>query len=412
VGLIVQKFGGTSVADPDKIKAAARRLAAARQAGNGVVGVVSAMGKATDELLDLANAVSPDPAPRELDMLLSVGERISCALVAMALHDLGADAVSLTGTQAGILTDTSHTAAKILDIRADRIHSELERGRIVLVAGFQGVSTLQEVTTLGRGGSDATAVALAAALSADVCEIYTDVEGVFNADPRLVPDACKLDRVSFEEMLELSASGAQVLMLRSVEFARNHGVRIHVRSSFTDTEGTWVVSQEELTEQPIISGIAHDTSEAEVNIVGVPDRPGIAAHVFKALAADGVNVDMIVQTVSSEGTTDISFTVPTADLERTDALIRAVAADVGAAGVTTDSDIAKISLIGAGMRTHPGVAAEMFQALADAGINIGMISTSSIRLSCVVPAKDVERAVQAVHARFSLHEPAVVAELG
>jgi aspartate kinase len=412
MGIVVQKFGGTSVADPAKIKAAARRLAAAREAGSGVVGVVSAMGKATDELLDLANAVSPDPAPRELDMLLSVGERISCALVAMALHDLGADAVSLTGTQAGILTDTAHTAAKILGIRADRIHAELERGRIVLVAGFQGVSTLQEVTTLGRGGSDATAVALAAALSADVCEIYTDVEGVYNADPRIVPGARKLDQVSFEEMLDLSASGAQVLMLRSVEFARNHGVRIHVRSSFNDTEGTWVVSQEELTEQPLISGIAHDTSEAEVNIVGVPDRPGIAAHVFRALAAEGVNVDMIVQTVSSEGTTDISFTVPKTDLERTEALIRTVAADVGAAGVTTDPDIAKISLVGAGMRTHPGVAAEMFQALADAGINIGMISTSSIRLSCVVPAKDVERAVQAVHARFALHEPSVVAELG
>ena len=408
--LVVLKFGGSSVADPEKINAVARRLVAAREQGNQVVGVLSAMGKTTDQLIGLAHDVSPLPHSREMDMLLSAGERISNALCAMAIHDLGCDAVSLTGSQAGILTDTSHGRAKILDVRADRVHEELDRGRIVLVAGFQGVSTAQEVTTLGRGGSDATAVAIAAGLKADVCEIYTDVEGVFTADPRIVPHARKLDRISFEEMLELSATGAKVLMLRSVEFARNHGVRIHVRSTFTGNPGTWVVSQEELMEHPIISGISHDTSEAEVTIVGVPDRPGIAAHVFRRLAAEGLNVDMIVQNVSHEGLTDISFTVPKADLPRAEGLFTAVGEEVGARGVAQDPDIARVSLIGAGMRTYPGVAADMFEALADAGVNIGMISTSSIRISCVVPAKDVETAVRVVHERFKLHEPQIAAE--
>ena len=408
----MQKFGGTSVGDPQKLTAVARRLVAAREAGSQVVGVLSAMGRVTDELLALSHEVSPLPEPRELDMLLSVGERISCALAAMAINDLGHKAISLTGSQAGIVTDTSHGKAKIVDIRAHRIHEALEADQIVLVAGFQGVSTDFEVTTLGRGGSDLTAVALAAALDADVCEIFTDVEGVFTADPRIVPEARKLKVVSYEEMLELSASGGKVLMLRSVEFARNHGVRIHVRSSFSDTEGTLVTSQEELMEQPIISGIAHDTSEAEITILGVPDRPGIAAALFRKLADETVNVDMIVQNVSAEGHTDISFTVPKSELLRIGPVIDAVAAEVGARGVQQDSEIAKISLIGAGMKSNPGVAADMFDALAEAGINIGIISTSSIRISCVVPASEVERAVRVVHDKFRLSESVVLAEEG
>ena len=410
MGLVVQKFGGTSVEGPERLKAVARRLVAARDAGNDVVGVLSAMGGATDELVDLAHQVSATPDPRELDMLLSVGERISCALAAMAIHDLGHTAISLTGSQAGVVTDTDHTRAKVLEIRPRRIHDALGQGAIVLVAGFQGVSTEFEVTTLGRGGSDATAVALAAALGADACEIYTDVEGVFSADPRVVPQARKLDAVSYEEMLELAAGGAKVLMLRSVEFARNHGVRIHVRSSLSANEGTWVVSQEELMEQAIISGIAHDTSEAEVTILGVPDRPGIAARVFRTLADVSVNVDMIVQNVSAEGHTDISFTLPKTEMRRAVEVLEPLAAEIGARGLAHDPEIAKISLVGAGMRTHPGVAADMFDALAEAGINIGIISTSSVRISCVVPAGQVERAVQAVHERFRLHEPVVTAE--
>ena len=408
----MQKFGGTSVGDPQKLTAVARRLVAAREAGSQVVGVLSAMGRVTDELLALSHEVSPLPEPRELDMLLSVGERISCALAAMAINDLGHKAISLTGSQAGIVTDSSHGKAKIVEIRAHRIHEALEADQIVLVAGFQGVSTEAEVTTLGRGGSDLTAVALAAALDADVCEIFTDVEGVFTADPRIVPEARKLRAMSYEEMLELSASGGKVLMLRSVEFARNHGVRIHVRSSFNDTEGTLVTSQEELMEQPIISGIAHDTSEAEITILGVPDRPGIAAALFRRLADETVNVDMIVQNVSADGHTDISFTVPKSELLRIGPVIEAVAADVDARGVAQDSEIAKISLIGAGMKSNPGVAADMFDALAEAGINIGIISTSSIRISCIVPASDVERAVRVVHDKFRLSESVVMAEEG
>ena len=410
MALVVQKFGGTSVAGPERLQAVARRLVAAREAGNDVVGVLSAMGGATDDLIALAHQISPAPHPRELDMLLSVGERISCALAAMAIHDLGHTAISLTGSQAGVVTDTEHTRAKVLEIRPQRIHEALAQGAIVLVAGFQGVSTEFEVTTLGRGGSDTTAVALAAALEADACEIYTDVEGVFTADPRLVPEARKLDALSYEEMLELAASGAKVLMLRSVEFARNHGVRIHVRSSLSGNEGTWVVSQEELMEQPIISGIAHDTSEAEVTILGVPDRPGIAARVFRTLADVGMNVDMIVQNVSAEGHTDISFTLPRTEMRRAIEVLEPLAAEIEARGLAHDPEIAKISLVGAGMRTHPGVAADMFDALAAAGINIGIISTSPVRISCVVPAAQVERAVQAVHECFQLHEPVVSAE--
>jgi aspartate kinase len=412
VALVVQKFGGTSVAGAERLRAVARRLVAAREEGDDVVGVLSAQGSTTDELLALAHEISAEPEPRELDMLLSVGERISCALAAMAIHDLGHRAISLTGSQAGIVTDTAHTSAKIVEIRAPRIRTALEGGAIVLVAGFQGVSTASEVTTLGRGGSDTTAVALAAALGADRCEIFTDVEGVFTADPRLVPGARKLDAVSYEDMLELAASGARVMMARSIEFGRRHGVRIHVRSSLSDAEGTWIVSQEELMEQPIISGIAHDTTEAEVTILAVPDRPGIAARVFRGLADVGVNVDMIVQNVSAEGHTDISFTLPSSELPRARRVLEPLAEEIGAGGVASDSEIAKISLVGAGMKTHPGVAADMFEALAENGINIGIISTSSVRISCVVPLGDVERAVQAVHDRFSLHAPAVAAESG
>ena len=412
MALVVQKFGGTSVSGPDRLRAVAGRLVAAREDGDEVVGVLSAMGSTTDELLALAHEISDAPAPREIDMLLSVGERISCALAAMAIHDLGHLAISLTGSQAGIVTDTAHTSAKIVEIRAPRIRTALDEGAIVLVAGFQGVSTASEVTTLGRGGSDTTAVALAAALGADRCEIFTDVDGVFTADPRLVDGARKLDAISYEEMLELAAGGAKVMMLRSVEFARRHGVRIHVRSSFSGEQGTWIVSQDELMEQPIISGIAHDTSEAEVTILAVPDRPGIAARVFRTLADVGVNVDMIVQNVSAEGHTDISFTLPSSELPRARGVLEPLSAEIGASGVTSDAEIAKISLVGAGMRTHPGVAADMFDALAEAGINIGIISTSSVRISCVVPLADVQRAVQAVHDRFALHAPVVAAERG
>jgi aspartate kinase len=343
-------------------------------------------------------------------MLLTAGERISMALLSMAIIDLGRQAISFTGSQAGIVTDTSHGKAKIIDIRARRVREEIAAGKIAIVAGFQGVSTEDEVTTLGRGGSDTTAVALAAGLDADVCEIYTDVEGVYTADPRIVAGARKLREVAYEEMLELAASGAKVLMARSVEFGRNHGVVIHVRSTFSEADGTWVRKEEELMEHPTISGIAHDTSEAKVTISGVPDRPGIAARVFRPLADAGVNIDMIVQNVSEAGHTDISFTLPTTDLPRAEPILAETATAVEARGVATDAGIAKVSLVGAGMKTHPGVAAEMFDALADAGINIEIISTSSIRISCVVRAAEVERAVQVIHDRFRLSDEVVYEE--
>jgi aspartate kinase len=404
---IVMKFGGSSVADPDKLKAVARRIVAASEADNRVVAVISAMGDTTDELIDLAHRVSARPEPRELDMLISVGERISCALAAMAIHDLGHEAISLTGSQAGIVTDTTHTKAKIVDVRAKRIHEALDENRIVLVAGFQGVSTGLEITTLGRGGSDTTAVALAAALGAESCEIYTDVEGVFTADPRIVPEARKLHAVSYEEMLEMSATGARVMALRSVEFARNYRVRLHVRSAFSAGEGTWIREEDErMLEKAIISGVTHDTSEAKVTILGVPDRPGIAAGVFRPLADAGVNIDMIVQNVSERGHTSISFTLPKTDLAIADPILERTAKEVGASGYTKDPEIGKISLVGAGMRSHPGVAADMFDALAAAGINIEIISTSSIRISCVVRAADVERAVRVVHEAFQLEQTA------
>jgi aspartate kinase len=402
MALIVQKYGGTSVADPERIKNVARRVVSTAADGRQVCVVVSAMGDTTDELLDLAARVSSGRHPREQDMLLTSGERISIALLSMAIIDLGRDAISFTGSQAGIVTDTSHGRARIVEMRAGRVGDALAEGKIVIVAGFQGVSTALDVTTLGRGGSDTTAVALAAALGADHCEIYTDVEGVFTADPRVVPEARKLDALSYEEMLELAASGAKVLMLRSVEYARNHGVLIHVRSSLSDEDGTWIVREEDMLERAIVSGVAHDSSEAKVTIAGVPDRPGIAASVFRPLADAGVNIDMIVQNVSEAGHTDISFTLPKEDLAHAEPILQKVANEVDASGCSRDSDIAKISLVGAGMKTDPGVAADMFEALAQAGINIEIISTSSIRISCVVRAADAERAVRTLHQKFGL----------
>jgi aspartate kinase len=403
VSIIVQKYGGTSVADAERVRAVAGRVLRAREAGHEVVVVVSAMGQTTDELLALANGITSTPEPRELDMLLTAGERIAMSVLAIALNARGCRAASYTGSQAGIITDTQHGRAKIVEIRPARIRESLEAGNVVIVAGFQGLSTTYDITTLGRGGSDTTAVALAAALSAEACEIYTDVPGVFTADPRIVPDARRIDRISYEGMLELAASGAKVLQLRSVEYARRNNVRLHVRSSFTDEEGTWVVEEDEPgMEQALISGVALDAEEAKVTLEEVPDRPGIAASIFKAVAADGINVDMIVQNVSHQGKTDVSFTVPREDLARLERLLSGVVKDVGAFRFSTDGDIAKISLVGAGMKSHPGVAAEMFDALASEGVNIEMISTSSIRISCVVRATDAERAVQAIHTRFGL----------
>ncbi len=407
---IVQKFGGTSVASAERIRRVAERVTATARDGHRVCVAVSAMGGTTDELIELANQVSSRPHPRELDMLLTAGERISMALLSMAIVELGFEAVSLTGSQAGILTDAAHGRARIVEVRGRRVADTLAAGKIAIVAGFQGVSATSDVTTLGRGGTDTTAVALAAYLKADVCEIYTDVDGVYTADPRIEPRARKLNELAFEEMLELASCGARVLMNRSVEYARNHDVPIHVRSSFNDAEGTWVRKESDLMEKAIISGIAHDSSEAKVTITSVPDRPGIAARLFRALADAGVNIDMIVQNVAADGETDISFTMPRADLDGTKDLLDTIATEIGSAGVVTDSNIAKVSLIGAGMRSHPGVAARTFEALAEANINIGIISTSSIRISCVVAADDVERAVQAVHEAFRLSDEVVYEE--
>ncbi|HZO34082.1 MAG TPA: aspartate kinase [Gaiellaceae bacterium] len=404
MGLVVQKFGGTSVGDPERIANVARRIASTSEAGSDVCVVVSAMGATTDDLLDLARRLSGSPNPRELDVLLTAGERISIALLAIALDALGLAAVSFTGDQAGIVTDGAHGQARIVEIRVDPVRRALAAGQIAIVAGFQGISPGRDVTTLGRGGSDATAVALAAALQADACEIYTDVDGVYTADPRIEPGATKLATVSYEEMLDLAACGARVLMLRSVELARNAGVPIHVRSSFHEGDGTWIVKEENMLERAIVSGVAHDTSEAKVTITGVPDRPGIAASLFRPLAAAGINVDMIVQNVSEAGRTDISFTLPRDDLERAEPVLREAAEAMEATGVSADRRIAKVSLVGAGMKSDPGVAADMFDALAEAGINIAIISTSPIRISCVVGEDDVEAAVRAVHAKFRLEE--------
>ena len=398
--IVVMKFGGTSVAGAEQIKRAAARIVAAREAGSQVVAVLSARGRTTDELVAQAQEISARPVAREMDMLLSTGERISCALCAMAIHDMGHEAISLTGSQAGIVTDSFHTKARIVDVRADRIRQALGEDRIVLVAGFQGVSTeSRDVTTLGRGGSDTTAVALAAALDASVCEIYTDVAGVFSADPRLVPDARKLVRVSFEEMLEMSASGAGVLQLRSVEYARNHGVRIHCRSSFEDGPGTLVVAEEETMEQPFVTAVTHSNAEARVTLTGVRDEPGVAGA--------NVNVDVIIQNepVGGNQLADLSFTVDRADLQTARDTIAALG-DVSLK-VRADEQIGKVSIIGAGMRSHPGVAAKVFEVLGAERINIEMISTSPIKISCVIAANRVADAVKVLHKTFELGDDAV-----
>jgi aspartate kinase len=412
---MVQKYGGSSVADAERIKRVAERIVDARKAGDDVVVVVSAMGDTTDELMDLAHRVSPVPAGRELDMLLTAGERISMALLAMAIHNLGYEARSYTGSQAGVLTTSTHGRARIIDVTPGRLQGALDEGAIAIVAGFQGVAQdTKDITTLGRGGSDTTAVALAAALNADVCEIYTDVDGVFTADPRIVPNARQIGQVTYEEMLELAACGAKVLMLRCVEYARRFRVPIHVRSSYSSRSGTMVTgSMEDLAvEQAMITGVAHDRSEAKITIVGVPDEPGEAARIFESVAGAEINIDMIVQNVSTEGTgrTDISFTLPKTDGPTAMTALSKIQESVGFKGLLYDDHVGKVSLVGAGMRSHPGVAAKFFASLGDAGVNIEMISTSEIRVSVVCRDTDLDAAVRAVHAAFDLggEEHAVV----
>ena len=408
MGLIVQKYGGSSVADAEGMKRVANRIVAAKRDGNQVVVVVSAMGDTTDELIELAKQITPMPSGRELDMLLTAGERISMALLAMAITNLGHEARSFTGSQAGVITTSAHGRARIIDVSPGRIQEALKEGAIAIVAGFQGISQdTKDVTTLGRGGSDTTAVALAAALDADVCEIYTDVDGVFSADPRVVPNARKLKTVTYDEMLELAASGAKVLHLRCVEYARRYDLPIHVRSSFSTNEGTWVVKDHPEgadMEQAIISGIAHDKSEAKITIVGVPDRTGVAARIFQAIADADINIDMIVQNVSAAATglTDISFTLPKAEGADAIGVLQKLQGEVGYASIQYDDQIGKLSLVGAGMRSHPGVTATFFGALSAAGVNIEMISTSEIRISVICREADIERGVRAAHTAFEL----------
>jgi len=402
MALVVQKYGGTSVGDAERIRAVASHVAKTRAEGNEAVVVVSAMGKFTDELIKLADEVSPTRPPRELDMLLTAGERISMALVSMALADQGVQSASFTGSQAGIITDTEHTRAKILEMRPERIREAIDAGKVPVVAGFQGVSTDHDITTLGRGGSDVTAVALAAALGADVCEIYTDVTGVYTADPRVVPKAHRLDKISFDEMMEMAATGGRVLMLRSVEFARRHGVPLHVRSSFTWEPGTWIVEEDPTMEEAVVTAITDDTSEAKITVGGVPDKPGIAAKLFRELANEGINVDMIVQNTGANGLTDISFTVALTELDAATDVCENVKGVIGAASVTTDNNIGRVSIVGAGMKSSAGVTALMFETLSNNGINIEMISTSSIRISCVLRADKVGDAVRFLHTAFGL----------
>jgi aspartate kinase len=402
MSLVVQKFGGTSVADVERIMNVAGRVAESKKRIDHIVVVVSALARTTDQLLDLAGEISPAPPEREMDMLLSTGEQVSTSLLAMALGEIGQDAISMTGQQVEIVTDRGHTRAKIRHVGAERVVHELRKGRVVVVAGFQGVTSEGEITTLGRGGSDTTAVALAAALHADCCEIYTDVDGVFTADPRVVSEARKLNEISYMEMLEMAATGARVLQARSVEYARNYEVVLHVRSSFHEGEGTVVKSEVDIMEKAIISAVTHDFDEAKVTVIGVPDRPGVAARLFGVLADNNINVDMIIQNVSEHARTDISFTVPKPDLDRIKKVIGDVSDSIGAQGSRFDDKIAKISLVGSGMRSHPGVAAGMFKTLADEGINIEMISTSPIRISCVVRVEDGEKAVRVLHRYFDL----------
>lgn len=400
--VIIQKYGGTSVADVEKIKNVARRIAEEKKEGKSIVVVVSALGDTTDELLAMASQISKSPSSRELDMLLSAGERISASLLSMAMEELNVSAVSLTGSQAGIITDNSHTKARIVDINSKRILDELEKGKVVIVAGFQGVSHEKNITTLGRGGSDLTAVALAASLNADICEIFTDVDGIFTADPYVVPESKKIDYVSYDEMLELAASGAQVMQTRSVEFAKNNNVKLHVRSSFNMLNGTVIEKESELLESSIVTGIGYDESEAKITILKVPDRPGIAASVFGALARDNINVDMIIQNVSSESHTDITFTLPKNDLENAKKILAVVNENINAEGCAYDENIAKVSLIGAGMKTSPGIAAKMFEILSKENINIQMINTSTIKISVVVSKDEGQKAVKVLHKAFEL----------
>jgi aspartate kinase len=409
--IIVQKYGGTSVDGVERLRVVADRVVRARDAGNDVIVVVSAMGQTTDDLARMAKDIAPDPDPREMDMLLTAGERIAMALLGIAINERGCRAASYTGSQAGIITDTAHGQAKIIEIRPKRILEALDAGNVVIIAGFQGLSSAYEITTLGRGGSDLTAVAMAAAVGAEVCEVYTDVGGVMTADPRLVPHARLIQRIGYDDMLELAAAGAKVLQSRSVELARRSGLRLHVRSSFDDeAPGTWVQEVDDQMEDVLISGVALETDEAKVTFDGVPDRPGVAAMLFKAVASAGVSVDMIVQNVSHDGATDLSFTAPIADVASLEAAVGGIAHQVGARNWSVDDGIAKISLVGAGMKSQPGVAADMFDALATEGINIEMISTSPIRISCVVRKADAERSLRVVHARFGLDVPAEMAD--
>ena len=404
MAIVVQKFGGTSVADPERMREVADHVARTRRRGDDVVLVVSAMGKETDDLLHLASQVSGTPAGREMDMLITAGERKATALVSMALHGVGVPADSFTGSQAGFLTDTNHTNAKILEVRPDRIREAVDQGRVPVVGGSQGVSTERNVTFFGRGGSDTTAVALAHALGG-VCELYTDVSGIFTTDPRVVPEARRLARVSFDEMLEMCACGCPKPAMRAVEYARTHRVPVHVRSSFTWEPGTWIVEEDSVMEQAMVSGVVPDASEAKITLTGVPDQPGIAGRLFRGLAERDVNVDMIVQNVSEHGRTDISFTLPRADVEAGREVSEALATEIGCEAVVPDDGIGRVSLVGAGMKSHPGVAATVFETLAANGINIEMISTSAIRISCIVREAELDRAVAVLHEAFHLDEP-------
>ena len=402
MSLIVQKYGGTSVADVNRIKNVAERIVGAKKAGNSVVAVVSALGGKTDELIRMAKEINPFPSDREMDMLMSTGEQMSAALLAMAVHSLGYDAISLTGGQVGIMTDDSHTKARIVSIDPEKVSKEIEIGRIVIVAGFQGVSSSRDITTLGRGGSDTTAVALAAVLKADACEIYTDVDGVYTADPRIVPEARKISVISYEEMLEMASLGAKVMQARSVEFAKKYDVPIHVRSSFSNEDGTFIVKEAKEMEEAVVRGVTVTKNEAKVTLSKVPDIPGIAAKVFKNIAESNINIDMIIQNVSEHGTTDLTFTVVKSDLDKLLGTLENISKEIGIESFKTDEDIAKVSVVGIGMKSHAGVAAIMFNALAETGINIEMISTSEIKISCVIREEYAEKAVQILHEKFEL----------
>jgi len=404
--IIVQKYGGTSVGNTDRIKNVARRICRVKEPGVGLVVVVSAMGGTTDELINLAQKIHPEPSEREMDQLISTGEQISSALLAMAIHQIGFDAVSLTGIQVGILTDDSHTKARIFSIEPEKIVESLDEDKIVVVAGFQGFNPKKDITTLGRGGSDTTAVALAAVLEAAVCEIYTDVDGVYTADPRIISGAAKLERISYDEMLELASLGAKVIQNRAVEFAKKFNVTLHVRSSFNDDQGTFVSEETDTMsmEQVVIRGVTFNQEESELTITMVPDTPGIAARIFKTIADGNINVDMIIQNVSAEGFTDLSFTVPRPELAKAKGLVQDISREIGGGKVTVDDEIAKVSIVGVGMKSHPGVAATMFEALAEEKINIKMISTSEIKISCVVRSEDGERAARAIHKAFGLDQ--------